>query len=182
MQWGSDLLLCQQGLKTAPDNPTVKDNLGNVFANQAMYDRAIPLYLEVVQRTPGFWRSNYNLGYSYYKLGNLAEAERWLSRAVAMNRDDADEFIYLALTEMRLGKLAEAANAARRAVEINPAGGGFHLTLGVILQAQGHTAEALEELRQELRFHPENQQAWSALERIEGQNAPAGPRMGSAGQ
>jgi len=46
-----------------------------------------------LKRNPGFWRSNYNLGFAYYKIGNIAAAEESLQRAIMIDSNDSDRYI-----------------------------------------------------------------------------------------
>ena len=130
MQWASNILLYQNALKYAPDNPVVQVNLANEFANLGHYDRAFPLYLSALQSDPRSWLSNYNLGYAYYRTGRAAEAEEYLKRAIQIDDKDPDQFIYLALAQMQRGELTDAAQNAERAIEKAPMSGGFHLVHG----------------------------------------------------
>jgi tetratricopeptide (TPR) repeat protein len=166
LPWGSDLLLFEQGLKCAPGNNNVRDNLANALASAGKYDRAIPLYLEVLRRDPRFWRSAYNLGYAYYRTGNFREAEYYLDRAIQIDRGDADQFLYLALAQLRQGKLAEARQNAGLAIAKAPSASGYHFVLGAILAASGERDPAIAEFQAELANHPENTQAREELQRL----------------
>ncbi len=86
----------------------VQVNLANEYASQGLYDRALPMYLSAVERDPRSWLSNYSLGYEYYRTGRFADAEDYLSRAIKINDRDPDQFIYLALAQMKQGKLTQA--------------------------------------------------------------------------
>jgi hypothetical protein len=167
LPWGSDLLLFEQGLKCAPGNNNVRDNLANALAKAGKYDRAIPLYLEVLHRDPRFWRSAYNLGYAYYRTGNFREAEYYLNRAIQIDRGDADQFLYLALTQLRQGKLAEARQNAELATAKAPSASGYHFVLGTILAADGERGRAIAEFQAELANHPENMQVQEELQRLQ---------------
>jgi protein O-mannosyl-transferase len=117
LQWASDILLYQNGLKFVPDSSNLKDNLANAFVSKGQFKPAIHLYLEVLERDPRFWRSNYNLGYCYYKIGEFPQAEVYLNRAIQIDSSDPDEFMYLAAAQMRQGKLVDAAQSRERAIQ-----------------------------------------------------------------
>ena len=146
----------------------MRDNLANALMAGNQPDRAIPMYREVLKRNPGFWRSNYNLGFAYYKLGNPAAAEEYFERAIKIDRDDSDEFIYLALAELQLKKLPEAAESARQAIARNPRARGYHFVLGMIEEAQGNRKAAMAEFKTEVNEHPDNEAATAELQKIEG--------------
>jgi tetratricopeptide (TPR) repeat protein len=173
-QWANDIQLYTRGLESAPDNLTVRDNLANALLAANQPQRAIPMYLEVLQRSPGFWRSNYNLGLAYYKTGNSAGAEDYLEKAIKIDRGDSDEFIYLAVVELQLKKFPEAAENARQAIARNPQARGYHFILGLIGEAQGDRNAAIAAFMTEANEHPENTAAITELQKIE--EAPASPR------
>ena len=166
LPWGSDLLLYQRGLESAPGNLSVRDNFANVLVGMGRFDHAIPIYWEVLKRDPKFWRSNYNLGYAYYRIGDFPRAEACLRRAIAIDGRDPDQFIYLACAQLREGKLDDAAQSARQALARSPSAPGYRLVLGMILAAQGGRAEAIKELQLELLAHPEEAAAESELQRL----------------
>jgi len=167
VQWASNLLLYQNGVASAPQNLVVHDNLANELVNLGRYDSAIPIYLNVLQRNPRFWSSNYNLGYTYYRMGRFAEAESYLSRAVQIDDHDPDQFMFLARAQMQQGKLAQAAQNAERALQRGPQSPGFHFVLAKILEESGMREQAISEYKTEVRYHPESAIARSELEKLQ---------------
>ncbi len=150
MQWANDILLYTRGMESAPDNLTVRDNLANALLEVNQPARAIPLYLDVLERNPAFWRSNYNLGVAYYKIGNYQGAEDYLKRAVGIDPSDSDQYIYLALAQLQLRQLSEAADNAQRALARNSHARGYHFALGLIEEASGNPAAAATEFTTEI--------------------------------
>jgi protein O-mannosyl-transferase len=175
MQWSNDIALYTRGLESAPANLTVRDNLANALLAAGKPERAIPLYLEVLHRNPSFWRSNYNLGFAYYKTGNFTGAETYLQRAIAIDPKDSDQYIYLALAELQRRKLAEAATSAHAALERNPQARGYHFVLGLIYEAEEDREQAKEEFRSEMNLHPDNSTAAAELQKLEANQIPAKP-------
>jgi protein O-mannosyl-transferase len=167
MQWASDILLYTRGVESAPRNITVRDNLANALLDANQPERAIQLYLEVIGRNPAFWRSNYNLGFAYYKTGNFAAAEDYLRRAILIDPNDSDQYIYLALVQIQLKKLPEATDNARCAIARNPHGRGYHSVLGVVYETAGDYTHAATEFKLEVAEHPDNAAAVAALQKLE---------------
>ena len=166
MQWRDNIALYTRGIESAPNNLTVRDNLGNAFLDEHP-EKAVPLYLEVLNRNPRFWRSNYNLGVAYYRLGEYQKAEACLQQAIRIDPADGDEYIHLALTQVRLQKLKEARENAERAIARNPYGRGYHAVLGTISEMNGDRESAIKEFQEEIRLHPENVPAAAELKRLE---------------
>jgi len=167
VQWASNILLYQNAMVYAPQNPIVQVNLANELGNLGHYDRAIPLYLSALQSNPRLWLSNYNLGYSYYRMGRFSDAEDYLTRAIHIDDTDPDQFIYLARSQMEQGKLTEAAQNAERALQRGPNSPGFHFVLAKILEASGNREQAIAEYKAEVSSHPENALARSELQRLQ---------------
>jgi tetratricopeptide (TPR) repeat protein len=166
MQWANDILLYTRGVESAPENLTVRDNLANALLEVSQPARAIPLYLEVLGRNPSFWRSNYNLGVAYYKIGNYQGAEGYLRHAISIEPSDSDQYIYLALTQLQLRRLSEAADNAERALARNPHARGYHFALGLIEEAGGDRTAAATEFTAEIAEHPENAAAAAELKKL----------------
>jgi protein O-mannosyl-transferase len=166
-QWASNILLYQNGIKYAPQNPVVQVNLANELAAMGRYDRAIPLYLSALQSDPRFWLSNYNLGYAYYRIRRFPEAEDYLQRAIQINDQDPDQFIYLALAQMEQGELTPAVQNAEVALQRGPLSPGFHFVLAKILEASGQRERAIAEYNAEVLSHPGNTQAFDELKRLQ---------------
>ncbi len=175
MQWSNDIALYTRGIESAPDNLTVRDNLANAWLAANQPERAVPLYLEVLRRNPAFWRSNYNLGFAYYKTANYSSAEDYLRRAIEIDPHDSDQYIYLALVQLQLKKLAEAADNANRAVARNPQARGYHYVLGLIFEAADDRERAAFAFRAEVAQHPENTVAAAELQKLEGTEVPPKP-------
>ncbi len=167
VQWASDLLLYQNALKYAPQNPVVEVNLANELANMGRYDRALPLYLSALQHDPRSWLSTYNLGYACYRTGRYSEAEDYLMRAIQIDDTDPDQFIYLARAQMEQGELVQAAQNAERALQRGPLSPGFHFVLAKILEFSGNRERAIAEYKAEVLSHPENAVAGSELQRLQ---------------
>ncbi|MFZ3264955.1 MAG: tetratricopeptide repeat protein [Terriglobales bacterium] len=175
MQWASDILLYTRGLESAPANLTVRDNLASALLKANQPARAIPLYLEVLNRDPTFWRSNYNLGFAYYKTGQFPAAEYYLQRAIQVNPADSDQYIYLALAQLELKKLTEAAENASRAIALSPSTRGYHFVLGVIYETAGDRVRAAAEFKTEIAEHPDNTAAAAALQKLDGVSSAQRP-------
>jgi tetratricopeptide (TPR) repeat protein len=165
LQWANNVLLYSSGIKSAPQNLIVKDNLANELSDMGRYDSSIPLYLSVLQQNPRFWSSNYNLGYTYYRLGRFAEAEDYLTRAIRIDDRDPDEFIFLARDQMEQGKLVQASQSAELALQRAPLSPGFHFVQAKILEARGLEKLAVAEYQAEVMNHPENAVARVELRR-----------------
>lgn len=153
--WASDLLLYQRAYQMAPRDNLICSNLATALMDAGYSDAAVALYGKVLAREPDYWLSDYNLGYTFYKLGRFKEAEGFLRRAIRINGTDSDEYVYLGLTLWRQGRLDEAAEDLERAIQIRPSAPGYHYVMAMIRRDQNDIAAARAELNLELAYHPE---------------------------
>jgi tetratricopeptide (TPR) repeat protein len=164
--WASDLLFCQRAYKISPYDNLICNNLGTALMDAGNPGGAIALYSQVLAREPGFWLSVYNLGYTYYKIGKLQEAELYLRRAISINAADSDEYVYLGLSVWRQGRPDEAAQYVQRAIQIRPSAPGYHFVLAMIRRDQNNLPGAKSEFNLELQYHPESTAARRQLDAL----------------
>ena len=164
--WANDLALYGRAYQVAPRDNLICNDLGTALMEKGNPADAIALYSQVLAREPGFWLSNYNLGYAYYKTGKFHEAEDFLQRAISINATDSDEFVYLGLSVWRQGRADEALQYIEKAIQIRPSAPGYHFALAMILRNQNNLAGATTELKQELRYNPESAAAQQQLDAL----------------
>jgi len=145
-------------MAVAPNNDLPRNKLAATLVLRGMYQEGINLYQVVLANDPDYWYANYRMGYAQYMIGHYAEAERYLSRAVALH-PVGDELYYLGLTRTQLGQLDEAATALQEAIRLQPQAGGYRYALGVVLRRQGKLGPALEWFKAELAGNPNNGEA-----------------------
>jgi len=68
----------RKAIKFGPDVTEYYDNLGALLAHQERYQEAIEVFKEGVKATPKYPSIYRNLGYSYFNLGDLISAEKYL--------------------------------------------------------------------------------------------------------
>jgi len=168
LMWADDLLLYSRGVSVAPGNRIVRMNLAIVACERGLYGTGIAIYKDLIAQHPDFWLPYYNLGYTYYKLGNLSEADRYLRQAAELNLLGSSTFLYLGLTRMKMGRLHEAEPLIRQALASAPDGSPvYHFALGIVLKAEGDLPGAQEEFRAELAVSPDEQAALEQLAEVE---------------
>jgi tetratricopeptide (TPR) repeat protein len=119
-------------------------------------------------------RANYQdslqLGIAYYQLGNVAEAEKYLKQALALNGNSAEARKYLgnlgyaaAVRAIESKKFDEASALLREHVRNNPQDGDGWFNLGLARLFLNDLKAAEEGFQQSLRYSPEN---WQAHDRL----------------
>lgn len=162
-------------LTRAPHNPDAESNYASILAENGQYGPAIDAFLDAVKYNPTYWTPAYNLALTYYKTGNLPEAEKYYLRAIQINPNKSDEYFYLGIIRFKSGRTADGIACVRRAIALRPGGDVYHFALGVMLKTQGDLADALEEFKAELANNPNQQSAAEQVTEIENQLAAQAP-------
>jgi tetratricopeptide (TPR) repeat protein len=161
--WKSDMSLATRGAAIAPNNVMANNNLAKELALRGDYQRAIPLFTKVLTRRPNYWLANFNLGFIYYKAGNLPEAERYLRNAVSITPSDAAGYRYLGFALLEGQKDQEAEQSLREAIKLDPSAADQHVALGIILAERNDLDGALREFEAELAINPKSTDAQQQL-------------------
>jgi len=156
-------------LTKAPHNPDAEANYATVLAEGGQYGPALEKFLDVVNRHPNHWAATYDLAFTYYKMGNMPEAEKYFLQAIRINPNKPDEYLYLGMTRFKSGRTAEAIASLRQAIALRPMGFAYHFALGVMLKTQGDLTGALREFKEELANNPGEQAAAAQVREIESQ-------------
>jgi tetratricopeptide (TPR) repeat protein len=132
----------------ASGNPLGWDLLGEEYMKQGLPKSAIVKFQAALDRDPGFWLANFNLGRAYFESNDPASAEICFKRA---SQKDAyldppsrgRQYFYLGLSQFRQHKLQKAEESLRKALENSPRGMGYNFALGQVLEARGLNDQAI---------------------------------------
>lgn len=91
------------------DAHRTRDNLGMVLAMQGHVDQALPHFERAVQLNPGYGLSWLSLGKARLELGQRAEAQDALTRAVQLLPENAEARVMLAAAQPQPGEPPQAA-------------------------------------------------------------------------
>jgi hypothetical protein len=166
-----NLTFYAHNVATAPHNPDAESNYATVLAEDHQYGPAIERFLDVVNQHPDYWTPTYNLALTYYKMGNLPDAETYFLRAIRLKPNNADQYFYLGMTRFKSGRTGEGIALLQQAIAIRPNGFVYHLALGMMLKTQGDLPGALREFQQELAYNPGEEAAVAQVQEVQGQLA-----------
>jgi tetratricopeptide (TPR) repeat protein len=156
-------------LAKAPNNPDAESNYATVLAEGGMYGPALERFADVVSHYPNYWTPTYDLAFTYYKMGNMSEAERYFLQSIRLNPKKPDQYFYLGMARFKSGRTAEAIDPMRQAIAIRPNGFAYHFALGVMLRTLGDLPGAVQEFKVELANNPGEQAAAAQADEIERQ-------------
>ena len=120
----------------------------------AEYHNLFALYTATLQKNPGCWMANYNLGIVLSEQGEADQAIDNYRRAVALRPDYAEAHYNLGRLLVEQGQLADAIAHYERAAAINPADAEAQNNLGVTLFGIGRTDDAIAHYQKALEIRP----------------------------
>ena len=111
----------EASLRIDPRQTLVRINLGRALENSGRPEQAVDLYLRGLEQ-PGAPAPDLlkNLGVTLGRLGRMAEAGKYLEKAVELSPDMADAHYNLGVALMSEGRVEEAIVHYRRAISLNP--------------------------------------------------------------
>jgi Flp pilus assembly protein TadD len=126
----------------APGNASAHNNLAVAFAEQRLFDRALPHYREALRLDRGYAEAHYNLGNALRELARNADALASYDRALALRPNWAGAHCNRGLALAAQGQQAAAEAAYRAALAIEPGHAEARNNLGLAVQLQGRLDEA----------------------------------------
>jgi tetratricopeptide (TPR) repeat protein len=120
----------------------------------AEYQNLVALYTATLQKNPGCWMADYNLGIVLSEQGEADQAIDHYRRAVALRPDYAEAHYNLGRLLVEQGQLNEAIAHYERAAAINPDDAEAQNNLGVTLFGIGRADEAIAHYQQALQIRP----------------------------
>ncbi|HSA92307.1 MAG TPA: tetratricopeptide repeat protein [Terriglobales bacterium] len=165
--WATNLLLYSRGVEIAPQNVLARAFLANELLDRGQTELAISLYREILAVDPNYWWGNFSLGITYYRLGDFAQAERLLSRAIQADPRNSMQFLYLGLVRRSQGDLPQAQAAMEYAIRLDPDVAGYHTILAEVLEQRGDLEGALRLYREEAALFPRDPDAAERVRQAE---------------
>jgi tetratricopeptide (TPR) repeat protein len=117
-------------------------DIGVHYILKGEYDHALKIFKEIVREEPHNARAWAFLGTAHAHLGQGAEAEGALSRAVGLGPQDAEAWFHLGVARSLRGEWSDAASAYRHAVALAPDDLVAWHRLGVALAESGEESSA----------------------------------------
>jgi tetratricopeptide (TPR) repeat protein len=148
--WENDFLLFGHAVAVSPRNAMAKTSLASELLLRGENDRALQLLRESYAIDSYAWTTSFNLGYLYFTVGDLPQAEQFFQRAIWLDPHNRNQFLLLGLTQKRSAHFADAAVTLTKTAEIWPEAPLVHLSLGEVLEQQGRYDEARRQYEQEL--------------------------------
>ena len=120
-----------------------------------VYNSAVSIWQDAVEKCPGNFRAHYNLGAALLQTRNLPNAIEQLEQSLRIKPDFSDAHNSLGIALEQTGRVQEAIGHFERALQIKPQLADAHNNLGIALMNQGRLQEAIGHYEQALRVQPD---------------------------
>ena len=165
-KWTEAAALFREGLKVAPRDATLHQNLGTALYLAGDPRAAEAEFEEAIRLLPGYAKALFSLGVLMEERGRDADAIDRFSKAVASDPSMVNARASLADALRRSGKLDAAINEYSEIVKIDPAASDARFGRAMALVRLRRFAEARSVLEDAVRVHPEQPGLAHALARL----------------
>ncbi|MDV6234134.1 tetratricopeptide repeat protein [Leptospira ellisii] len=91
------------------ENELAPYNIGIILFNDNLYNEAITIFKEIIQKNPEFPDAHYQISYIYYKRGDLDAAEKEIRKALELERNERNLFALIRILSDQKTKMANPA-------------------------------------------------------------------------
>jgi len=142
-------------------------NFAGLYGRMGDFDNALALCSEILKKEPNLYSALYNCGNIHFMNHQYADAERLLSRAVALAPEQAAPKHYLGRALLEDGRNDEAQPYLEQAAMLDSKVWDYHYWLGVSLERSGNMRAARAEYHQALQFNQDSTEARIRLTALE---------------
>jgi tetratricopeptide (TPR) repeat protein len=150
----------------------VKSEIGmasfaGLYGRMGDFDKAFALCSEILEKEPDLYSALYNCGNIELMDGQFVEADRLLSRAVALSPQDPGPKHFLGRALLGEGRNDEAQRYLKQAVAADASVWDYHYWLGVAFENGGNMAGARAEYQEAVQLNNESKEAKLRLAALE---------------
>ena len=156
----------KKALEINPEYTPARNNLGNAYASQKDWGKAIEQYriasTDVLYATPYYPLAN--LGFVYYQQKEYGLAERYYRKALKAKRDYVGALHGLARTYLATDRVDEAIEKLDKAIELAPEGAFVYYDLANAYRQKGDYKKAYEIYMKVAELQPDSALADKAMQ------------------
>ena len=153
----------EEALTYNPNNAPAHFGLGEVFSADDKDDEARVSYEKALANDKELTEIYVPLGILYYRAGEIAKADDFLTKAIAISPADAETQYFLGLIRYSQNRNAEALAAFRKATAADPAYAEAYYQAGEALLRLNKPADAAVEFKKATDLKPSYFEAWMGL-------------------
>jgi len=166
ISWRNNAALWQELVERYPDNPNAHRELGYVFAEGGLLNRAIDECKIAIRLDPRNAKNYNTIGFCYYKKGMIDEATMSFEKTLELDPSLLDAYNNLGGIFASKGLYEEAENYFRKAIAIDPKYFPAYKNLGAIYVRMKRWDEARKIWREVLEINPYHKDIRIKLEQL----------------
>ena len=154
--WRNSVTLYEHVLRVVPDNPIAMNNLGVVYLDAGVNDKAASLFRRAINLAPQYQDPWINLGVVALRNEDLVEARRCMIEAYKINPQNVSLRLSMGVLLFKKKDLGAAEREFHQVLAIDTHHETANHRLGILLFIQGRLDESEEFLQTALRISPMN--------------------------
>ncbi|MBM3205353.1 tetratricopeptide repeat protein [Candidatus Shapirobacteria bacterium] len=164
--WKSQDTLWVSAAKISPSSHQNHNNLGDLYARQGNYEKAIEEFQTAIQLKPDYGDAYHNLANIYHQVNRDDLALENYQKALEFNHNLWQSYQNIAAIYFSQKKLDLSKEAMEKALAINPNNTDLYANMGILYLNLGDKQKAKEAFEQALQIDPQNEKAKQQLELI----------------
>lgn len=161
--WQDNISFYQRTIELEPENYKAYNNLGNIYLDKKMYNKAAGYYQKSLEINPDFALAHYNLAYLYNLGGYQGRAKRHYERAIALKPDYLSAYCNLGNIYYKEAEYKRAKELYQQALAVSPDYLKAINNLGLIYYQEGQPEKAKAMWLRALEIDPSYQAAENNL-------------------
>ncbi len=129
------------------------------YQRNSVWKSELELWRDCVQKSPHKGRSHHNLGFVYYEMGWLDEAQRELEKSLRLDPNYALSWYNLGLVAYKKGFMDKAIDYYKKSIELDPTYPESYFNLGLAYYRKGLYEEAIGTYKKFLEMKPDYRNA-----------------------
>lgn len=164
--WKNSETLWTATLETTPTSTIALNNLGLIYAERGLYDKALALYEQLLDYDPNqhyLERVYANMARAYIGKHAFDQAIDYYQKALEIDPEYEDAYLGLARVNMEREQYGKAARIYQLALELNPQSAVVYNQLGNLSFVQGNYDEAIEHYQKAIELNQFYIEAYNGL-------------------
>jgi|GEM_PF-1478816 len=153
----------QRALQLDPNFWEAQYNLGVIYYNFGLYDRAQRQFNEVIEKQGRFYKPYFGKGVINYLNKNYREAQRQLKKSVQLKSDHDRSYYYLGVVYSEMDSIKKSIDYLEKSIEYNPNYANAHYQLGLAQMKRGWFKKATTIFNVAIKLDPDFYLAHNAL-------------------
>ena len=153
----------QRAVQEDPNFWEAPYNLGVIYYNFNLYDKALQLFDRVIQQRPDFYKAYYGKGVIFYLQRQYPKAIQLFQKVLALKPDHDRSYYYMGICQVRSKQLKTGIKSLEKSIELNPNYAPAHYQLALADMRRGWFRKAIISLNKAVKLNPEFYLAYNAL-------------------